>query len=94
MSSNAGVSDEKILAVEDHATSDLFTAAEKVALEYADCMTLSDRDVSDELFAELRRFFDDDVIVELTAVIAWENSSSKFNRALRVGSQGLWKTDA
>jgi hypothetical protein len=29
--------------------------------------------------------------VELTAVIAWENASSKFNRALRIGSQGLWK---
>jgi hypothetical protein len=47
-------------------------------------MTLSDRDVSDELFARVRRFYDDDALVELTAVIAWENTSSKFNRALRV----------
>ena len=54
-------------------------------------MTLSDRDVSDEQFERLRDSFDDDAIVELTAVIAWENSSSKFNRALRIGSQGLWK---
>jgi hypothetical protein len=23
-------------------------------------------------------------------VIAWENASSKFNRALRIGSQDLW----
>jgi hypothetical protein len=30
-------------------------------------------------------------VVELTAVIAWENSSSKFNRAVRIPSQGLWK---
>jgi hypothetical protein len=29
-------------------------------------------------------------VVELTAAIAWENSSSKFNRALRVPSQRLW----
>ena len=35
--------------------------------------------------------YDDDAIVELTMVIAWENSSSKFNRALRIPSQGLWK---
>jgi hypothetical protein len=27
----------------------------------------------------------------LTATIAWENASSKFNHALRVESQGLWK---
>lgn len=36
-------------------------------------------------------FYDDDAIVELTATIAWENASSKFNRALRVPSQNLWR---
>jgi alkylhydroperoxidase family enzyme len=64
---------------------------ERTALEYADAMTITGRDVSDELFARLRECFNDDAIVELTATIAWENSSSKFNRALRVPSQGLWK---
>jgi hypothetical protein len=29
--------------------------------------------------------------VELTAAIAWENASSRFNRALRVPSQQLWR---
>ncbi|MGI9167917.1 MAG: carboxymuconolactone decarboxylase family protein [Pyrinomonadaceae bacterium] len=62
-----------------------------MALEYADSMTITDREVSDDLFARLREFYDDDAIVELTATIAWENASSKFNRALRVPSQGLWK---
>lgn len=62
-------------------------------LEYADAITFTDRDVSDDLFARLREHFSDDAIVELTAVIAWENASSKFNRALRVPSQGLWKRD-
>ena len=91
MSSGLGVSEQKLLELEDHAHSALFTAAEKLALEYADAITLSDRDVSDALFAALREVYDDDAIVELTAAIAWENASSKFNRALRVGSQGLWK---
>jgi alkylhydroperoxidase family enzyme len=86
-----GVSEEKILALPDYATSPLYSHAERVALEYADGMTLSDREVGDELFARLRRYYDDDALVELTAVIAWENASSKFNRALRVPSQGLWK---
>ena len=54
-------------------------------------MTLSDRDVDDDLFARLRQTFDDDTIVELTALIAWENASSKFNRTLRVPSQRLWR---
>jgi len=54
-------------------------------------MTITGREVSDELFARLRELYDQDTIVELTAIIAWENSSSKFNRALRVPSQKLWK---
>ena len=54
-------------------------------------MTVTGREVTDELFARLRRFYDDDALVELTAIIAWENASSKFNRALRVPSQKLWK---
>ena len=88
MGSALGVSEEKILALPDYATSPLYNEAERVALEYADAMTLSDREVDDELFARLRRFYDDDALVELTAIIAWENASSKFNRALRVPLAG------
>jgi alkylhydroperoxidase family enzyme len=89
--SSLGLSEEKILALPDYATSPHYDDAERVALEYADAITLSDREVEDELFARLRCFYDDDALVELTAVIAWENASSKFNRALRVPSQGLWR---
>lgn len=91
MGSRLGLSDDKILALADYATSPLYSDAERVALEYADGMTLSGREVSDELFARLRGFYDEDALVELTAIIAWENASSKFNRALRIPSQGLWK---
>ena len=90
MGSELGISDEKILALDEYATSPLYNEEERVALEYADAITLSDRDVGDDLFIRVRKFFDDDAVVELTAVIAWENSSSLFNRALRIPSQGLW----
>jgi len=91
VSSELGVPDAKILALADYATSPHYDAAERVALEYADAITLSDRDVDDDRFARLRAHYTDDQIVELTATIAWEDASSKFNRALRVPSQGLWK---
>jgi alkylhydroperoxidase family enzyme len=91
VSSELGVSDEKILALEEYATSPLYDEKERAALEYAERMTITDQDVDDELFSRLRRFFDEDALVELTAAIAWENSSSKFNRALRVPSQRLWR---
>ena len=90
MSSELGVSDEKILALDNYATSPLYEEKERVALEYADRMTITDQDVDEELFSRLRRFFEEDALVELTAAIAWENASSKFNRALRVPSQHLW----
>ena len=90
MGSELGVSDEKIFALGEYATSPLYSEEERVALEYADCMTITGREVSDDLFSRLRRFYDEDALVELTAIIAWENSSSKFNRALRVPSQRLW----
>ena len=91
MSSELGVSDEKILALDEYVTSPLYEEKERVALEYAERMTITGQDVDDELFSQLRRFFDEDALVELTAAIAWENASSKFNRALRVPSQDLWK---
>jgi alkylhydroperoxidase family enzyme len=91
VSSELGVPDEKILALEDYATSPLYDERERAALEYADAITLSDRDVGDELFERVRGHFGDEALIELTTVIAWENSSSKFNRAMRVPSQGLWK---
>ena len=54
-------------------------------------MTITGRDVSDELFERLRRRFNDDELVELTEIVAWENASAKFNRALRISSMNLWK---
>jgi alkylhydroperoxidase family enzyme len=89
--SRNGVPTEKIEALRDHAESSLFTEAENVALEYADAITDTHRDVDDELFARLQRHYDDDTIAELTMIIAWENASSRFNRAFRIPSQGFWR---
>lgn len=91
MGSELGIANEKIEALADYRTSPLYTEEERLALEYADAMTITGRDVTDELFERLRQSYTDDALVELTMIIAWENSSSKFNRALRVPSQKLWK---
>lgn len=91
MGSGLGISNTKLDALDDYASSPLFDDVERLTLAYADAMTLTDRDVDDALFARLREVYDDDALVELTATIAWENASSTFNRALRVPSQGLWR---
>jgi alkylhydroperoxidase family enzyme len=72
-------------------SSSLFDSVERLVLELADAMTITGREVTDELFARVRERFDDDAIVELTEIVAWENASSKFNRALRIPSQKLWR---
>lgn len=79
------------MAINDYATSPLFDEKERTVLEYADAMTITGQTVTDPLFARIRELYDEDAIVELTEVIAWENASAKFNRALRVPSQNLWK---
>jgi len=57
--SRFGVPTEKIDALDGYAKSPLFTEAEKAALEYADAITDTGRDVVDELFARLQRHYDE-----------------------------------
>ena len=78
MGSQLGVSDEKILALGDYATSPLYTETERVALEYADAITLSDHDVGDDLFARIRRIYDDDAAAGMGASMAarWSGTMS------------------
>jgi alkylhydroperoxidase family enzyme len=68
--SRLGVPTEKIEALNDCTKSPLFTEAEKVALEYADAITDTARDVEDELFARMRQHYNDDTIAELRMIIA------------------------
>jgi AhpD family alkylhydroperoxidase len=79
----------KVEALEGWRGSDLFDERERAALEYAEAVTDSHRRVSAELFSRLKGLFDDDTIVELTGLIAFQNLSSKFNSALDVPSQGF-----
>lgn len=62
---------------------------ERVALEYAEAMTITGRRVSDDLFGRARAIFDEGQIVELTAAVALENFRSKFNVPLGVEAQGF-----
>jgi len=52
-------------------------------------MTYSDRDVDDALMERIKKHFDDDGVVELTGLIAFQNMSSKFNASLDIPPQGF-----
>lgn len=85
----AGASEDKIRQVPTWRDSALFSDTERVALEYAERMTITGERVSDELFARLRCHFTESQIVELTAVVALENFRSKFNVPLGIEAQGF-----
>ena len=80
---------EKLAEVASWRTSSLFSAMERVALEYAERITYTDQTVDDAFFAEVKKHFAEAQIVELTAAIALENFRSKFNPTRGVEAQGF-----
>jgi AhpD family alkylhydroperoxidase len=84
-----GASIEKVASLPEWRSSNLFDDRERAALDYAEAVTRSDVQVEDRHIDGLRRYFSDDAIVELTALIAFQNMSSKFNAALAVPPQGF-----
>ena len=80
---------EKLAEVTTWRESTLFSEAERLALEYAERITYTDRKVDEALVDQLKTHFSEAQIVELTAVIAMENFRSKFNPALGIEAQGF-----
>ena len=84
-----GNTKEKLKELSDFRNSLLYSEMEKDALEYAEAITKNE--VSDEIFSALKHHFTDDEIVELTALTAFQNCSTKFNTALGIPAQGILK---
>jgi AhpD family alkylhydroperoxidase len=69
--------------------SDVFSALERDVIEYAEAMTATPPEVTDELAGRLRDDLGDEAFVELTMMVAVENERSRFNSALGLTSQGF-----
>lgn len=82
-------SEEKCQQLVHWRESSLFSEQEKAALDYAEKITLSEQVVDGACFMALQRFFSENAIIELTALIAFQNMSSKFNNALDIEPQGF-----
>jgi alkylhydroperoxidase family enzyme len=85
----AGSTEDKVRQVPEWRTSTLFSPAERVALEFAERVTITGEKVDDELFTRVRGHFDEAQVVELAAAVALENFRSKFNPALGIEAQGF-----
>ncbi len=84
-----GVSENKLAQLENFRDSSLFTNKEKLCLELTEQVTFSDKTVLPNIAEELKQLIGEDAFVELNALIAFQNLSSKFNGALNIPAQGL-----
>jgi len=79
-----GWTDQQLAALPAYASSDLFTEAEKAAIQLAEVMTVDSHAYSDEDFARLRTFYSEGEVVELMAAIGLFNYFNRFNDLLRM----------
>lgn len=84
-----GVPMDKIEALATWRDSALYHEDERLALEYAEAMTVTGTGVDDALRQKLKSRWNEDALVELTGLIAFQNLSSKFNSALDAPPQGF-----
>ncbi len=62
---------------------ELFSEKELIALEFAEVMTTDSNNLSDELYKDVKKYFDDGEIVEIASVIGIFNYFNRFNNALK-----------
>lgn len=97
-----GIDDEKIAALWEYRTSDLFDDRERIAIDYAMAAASVPNAVTDELYAQVQAHWSDDEIVEILGVVCmfgvfnrWNDSMATTLEAepVAVGGQLLQRSD-
>jgi alkylhydroperoxidase family enzyme len=81
----AGLSDEKLRAVLGNDFS-VFNDIERLVIELADAMVTAPSNISDDLYARLRKQFTEEQLMQLSGHIAFENYRARWNRVFDVES--------
>jgi alkylhydroperoxidase family enzyme len=89
MAQNEGLDMVKARAVPRWRESDLFTPLERHVLAYAEAMTVTPPEVTDELSERLLAALGPGALVELTMYIAVANLTARGNTAMGITSQGF-----
>lgn len=74
-----GVEERKLAAIWEYQSSPLYSEAERAALDFAFAASVVPNAVTDEHFAELRRHWSEDQIVEIVATIAMFGFLNRWN---------------
>jgi AhpD family alkylhydroperoxidase len=89
LSHRAGMDTKKLHSLPMWRDSDVYSPLERDVMAYAEAMTATPPEVTDELAERLRDRLGEPAFVELTALIAVENVRSRTNTALGLTSQGF-----
>ena len=84
------MSDEEITAIGE-GQFEGFVPEEATLLRLADALADTPSNVSDELYGELRKYFNEEQLMELASNAALENYRARFNRVFDVGSDHLYR---
>ena len=86
---NAGVAPEKLRSIGEWQHADVYSDLERQVIAFSIAMTQTPPEVTDSMVEALRSQLSDAAVVELTAMVALENSRSRTNAALGIPSQGF-----
>jgi alkylhydroperoxidase family enzyme len=85
----SGITEDQLHDLAQFESSPYFDEPEKTALRLAVAMTRTPATVRDDLYSALRHHFSDRQLVELSAVISWENARARFNRTFAIAAEGF-----
>ena len=86
---NKGLDEAKASQVPRWRDADVFSPLERDVMAYAEAMSQTPPEVSDDLFARLLDQLGEAAMVELTAVVGFANLTTRCNVALGIHSQGF-----
>lgn len=79
-----GVSEAQIAAIPHWQLADCYSAMERAVLAYTDALVLMGGRVADGIFDALKANLSDEMIVELTYIVAWYDMHAVTSKALRL----------
>jgi alkylhydroperoxidase family enzyme len=91
---NEGLDEAKASEVPRWRESTVFTPLEREVMEYAEAMTQTPLQVTDELFARLLEQLGAPAMVELTSLVGVANMNTRGNTAIGIEAQGFSKACA
>jgi alkylhydroperoxidase family enzyme len=91
---NRGLDETKASEVPRWRESTAFTPLERDVMAYAEAMTATPPEVTDELFARLLEQLGPSALIELSAWVGFANAAARCNTALGIEAQGFSKVCA